>query len=228
MTASPRSRAARHLAVIGVPLVLLAACGGGESDDATSSVAPVPAETATATDAPPATEAPATVAPTTDAPATEAPASTDTPLTDAPATEAPAENVVPVGLEGAVTLDGSPLDTAALAGRPTVLWFWAPWCTVCRAEAPDVTAVAAELGDQVNLIGVGGQGGNAEMIEFVEQTGTSAITHVSDPNGVVWSEYEIFAQPAFAFVTADGRVETYVGSLGAEGLTDIIGKLLEA
>jgi thiol-disulfide isomerase/thioredoxin len=109
-----------------------------------------------------------------------------------------------------------------------VLWFWAPWCTVCRAEAPDVSAVAADLGDQVNLIGVGGQGGNAEMIEFVEQTGTSAITHVSDPNGVVWSEYEIFAQPAFAFVTADGRVETYVGSLGAEGLTDIIGKLLEA
>jgi hypothetical protein len=66
------------------------------------------------------------------------------------------------------------------------------------------------------------------MIEFVEQTGTSGFTHVSDPNGAVWSEYEIFAQPAFAFVTADGRVETYVGSLGAEGLTDIIGKLLEA
>lgn len=217
MTASPSSRAVRRLAVIGVPLVLLAACGGGESADTSSSSAPVPAETTGAT------EAPATDAPATDAPATDVPA-TDVPVTDGPTDV----NVVPMGLEGAVTLDGTPLDTAALAGRPTVLWFWAPWCTVCRAEAPDVSAVAADLGDQVNLIGVGGQGGNAEMIEFVEQTGTSAITHVSDPNGVVWSEYEIFAQPAFAFVTADGRVETYVGSLGAEGLTDIIGKLLEA
>lgn len=222
MTASSRSRAARRLAVIGVPFVLLAACGDGQSNDVASDSVPAVTDAAPL-DSVGAKEPPATDAPTTDAPASGAPE------TSAPVTEAPVvDSVVPAGLEGAVTLDGSPLDTAALAGRPTVLWFWAPWCTVCRAEAPDVSEVAAELGDQVNLIGVGGQGGNAEMIEFVEQTGTSGFTHVSDPNGTVWSEYEIFAQPAFAFITADGRVETYVGTLGAEGLTDIIGKLLEA
>jgi thiol-disulfide isomerase/thioredoxin len=42
------------------------------------------------------------------------------------------------------TVDGQEFDGAALAGTPVVLWFWAPWCTICRAEAPDVAAVAAE------------------------------------------------------------------------------------
>ncbi|MFM9136086.1 MAG: TlpA family protein disulfide reductase, partial [bacterium] len=31
----------------------------------------------------------------------------------------------------APTLDGGFLSDADVAGRPTVMWFWAPWCGVC-------------------------------------------------------------------------------------------------
>ena len=45
------------------------------------------------------------------------------------------------------TLEGASFDSSTLAGKPAVLWFWAPWCTVCRAEAPDVATVAAQFAD---------------------------------------------------------------------------------
>jgi thiol-disulfide isomerase/thioredoxin len=60
------------------------------------------------------------------------------------------------------TVDGQEFDGAALAGTPVVLWFWAPWCTICRAEAPDVAAVAAEYAGRVEVIGVAGRGDEAE------------------------------------------------------------------
>ncbi|MGH8775288.1 MAG: TlpA disulfide reductase family protein [Jiangellaceae bacterium] len=49
----------------------------------------------------------------------------------------------------ATTVDGEQFAGSSLAGRPAVLWFWAPWCPTCVAEAPDVLAVADRHGDQV-------------------------------------------------------------------------------
>lgn len=46
----------------------------------------------------------------------------------APGTSDPVPGSTSAGALGftATTLDGSTLDTATLAGKPTVLWFWAP------------------------------------------------------------------------------------------------------
>ncbi|GAA2731455.1 hypothetical protein GCM10009867_05130 [Pedococcus aerophilus] len=69
--------------------------------------------------------------------------------------------VSPFAHVGAIpdTVSGAAFDAATLTGRPVVLWFWAPWCTICRSEAPAVTKVAAEFAGQVDIIGVAGQGG---------------------------------------------------------------------
>ena len=95
-------------------------------------------------------------------------------------------------------------------------------------QAPDVAAVAARYSDRVNIIGVAGQGATEEMRGFVADTGTGNIDHINDQQGEVWSEYGVFVQPAFAFVTADGRVEIFLGSLGEAQLADIVEKLLAA
>ncbi|PAZ13053.1 hypothetical protein CLM62_26490 [Streptomyces sp. SA15] len=34
------------------------------------------------------------------------------------------------------TVDGKAFAGTSPAGKDAVLWFWAPWCAVCRGEAP--------------------------------------------------------------------------------------------
>jgi len=41
------------------------------------------------------------------------------------------------------TLDGGPLDLAALRGRPVVVNFWATWCEPCVREFPLLARTAA-------------------------------------------------------------------------------------
>lgn len=134
------------------------------------------------------------------------------------------------GADGATTLEaasfsaaqvgGGELASASLAGDEAVLWFWAPWCTTCRAEAPDVVAVEEALGDEVTFVGVAGRGEEPEMEAFVEETGTGGFAHVVDADGDIWSSYGVISQPAFAFVDDDGSVELHVGPLGEQGLTE--------
>ena len=117
-------------------------------------------------------------------------------------------------------------DAASLAGRDSVLWFWTPWCTVCRAEAPDINETVERFGADVQIIGVAGRGGIDEMRDFIDDTGTGGMTHVADEAGGVWNAFGIFAQPAFAFIDDTGEIETFVGGLRADDLADRIEELL--
>ena len=128
--------------------------------------------------------------------------------------------VSPFAHIGAVpaTVTGARFDPSTLTGKPVVLWFWAPWCTICRSEAPAVNKVAADFAGRVDIIGVAGQGTRAAMADFVKQTGTSGLTHLADVNGTVWREYGVSVQPSFAFITQDGRADLRVGSLDEKTL----------
>lgn len=123
------------------------------------------------------------------------------------------------------TLAGGELDVATLAGSPVVLWFWAPWCTICRAEAPDVAQVAAEFDGRVTVLGVPGRGQAEAMRSFVADTGTGGLTHVVDADGAIWNRFGVFSQPAFVFVDRAGEARVFAGSLGAEDLRAALAEL---
>lgn len=190
----------RVLAIATAAVVILSACGG---DDGASS-APV-------------------TAPTVESGADQTPDGDGTTGTDA---------VTSTAILGAVLASGdiigNDIDLAAVDGRPVVAWFWAPWCTSCRAEGPTVADVAATYADDVVLIGVPGRGPDADMQRFIDDTNTRAITHVADFGGSIWSDFGVFAQPAFAFITADGDVEVFIGTLGERGLVERIEALVRA
>lgn len=117
------------------------------------------------------------------------------------------------------TVGGSRFDAAALAGHPVVLWFWAPWCAICRGEAHAVTKLAGEYADRVSFVGVAGQGSVADMSAFIAQTHAGTIPQLADVNAVLWKRFAVSAQPAFAFITASGRTNLVVGSLDEQTLT---------
>jgi len=119
----------------------------------------------------------------------------------------------------AAKLGGGTLSSASFKGKDTVLWFWAPWCTICRGEAPDVTSVAAAFDGEIEVIGVAGRGEEPAMEDFVSDTDTGALTHVVDDSGSIWSDYGVAAQPSFAFIDDDGSVEVHIGALGEAALT---------
>jgi thiol-disulfide isomerase/thioredoxin len=125
------------------------------------------------------------------------------------------------------TTAGEGFDAADLAGEDVVLWFWAPWCTICRSEAPQVAA-AAEQVDGVTVIGVASSGSLEEMQAFVDETGAESITHIADVPGDVWRAFEVVAQPTFVFVNDDGRTQTFAGGLPQSALVDAMKQLAQA
>lgn len=104
------------------------------------------------------------------------------------------------------TVDGAAFDSATLAGRPTVLWFWAPWCSTCRGQTPDVQAVAERHAGEVNVVGVAGLGQNAAMRQFVSSAGVGLIKHVSDEAGEVWKQFQVTQQSTYVLIDTAGTV----------------------
>uniref|UniRef100_UPI002795B64A redoxin domain-containing protein n=1 Tax=Nocardiopsis sp. CC223A TaxID=3044051 RepID=UPI002795B64A len=118
----------------------------------------------------------------------------------------------------ASTLDGEGLASTALAGEPVVLWFWAPWCTICRGEADGVAEAAERYEGRVDFIGVAGLGEVEDMRSFTTDTGTDHMRHIVDEDGTIWSDFGVVGQPAFAFVRSDGTFETVAGTLSDDDL----------
>jgi thiol-disulfide isomerase/thioredoxin len=117
------------------------------------------------------------------------------------------------------TLDGKPFDAASLAGRPTVLWFWAPWCATCFGQAASVSDMQDEFGTKVNLLGVAGLGDAKEMKEFVADGQVGDVTHLNDQAGAVWKKFKISEQSTYVFLDRDGKVlsKGWMDSVDFEG-----------
>lgn len=112
----------------------------------------------------------------------------------------------------AKTVDGKPFNSKTLANKnPTVVWFWAPWCAICKNESAYITAAAEQYKDKVNFVGVGALGSREELVEFVGLTGTSNFTNLDDSSGKLWNRFGIVIQPTLLFIDTKGNITTKVG-----------------
>jgi thiol-disulfide isomerase/thioredoxin len=126
----------------------------------------------------------------------------------------------------ATTLDGEVFESSIL-DPPLVLWFWAPWCTICQAEGPILAEVAAEFDGEVNFFGVAGLGTVEEMQTFVADTGTEALTHLVDDDGSIWQRFGVAATPSHILVDRAGEVDVEAGWIRPADLRAKVEALLD-
>lgn len=116
------------------------------------------------------------------------------------------------------TLTGAAFDAAQLAGKPVVLWFWAPWCATCASQAWTVAEVAPRYRDTVPIIGVAGLGEQRAMKEFVTEFDLAGTPQIEDRRGVLWKRFTVTEQSIFVIIDRNGTV-VHQGFLDGEALT---------
>ena len=104
------------------------------------------------------------------------------------------------------TVSGEEIDVSQFLGQDFVLWFWAPWCSWCNAEAPRVRTLAQEFGDEVEVVGIAGVSDQASMANFVDRHELHDITHIADFEGRFWFNLDVTYQPWWMFVNDNGEV----------------------
>lgn len=125
----------------------------------------------------------------------------------------------------AKTTDGKTFDGTSLAGKPAVVWFWAPWCHVCKGEAPNVRAAAESSG--VTFLGVAALDDASAMRGFVD-TYKLTFTNLADTKAAVWALFGVTSQPSYAFISADGSVDVVPGALSASELDSKIAAIKQS
>jgi len=125
------------------------------------------------------------------------------------------------------TLAGAQFAGGDLAGKPTVLWFWAPWCSTCAGQAPTVDNAATKYAGKVNVVGVAGLGNTKAMREFVTDTEIGDLTQLNDSAGAIWRRFGIVQQSTYVLLDAHGKV-THRGWLDSQDFDRAVGKLAAA
>jgi thiol-disulfide isomerase/thioredoxin len=80
-----------------------------------------------------------------------------------------------------------PIDIALSNGKPTLMEFYANWCTSCQAMAPDLAVVKSKFGDRVNF-------------SMLNVDNTKWLPEVT--------KYRVDGIPHFVFFDANGQVLT--------------------
>lgn len=100
----------------------------------------------------------------------------------------------------------TPYNLAIANGQPTLVEFYADWCTTCQAMAPTIDAVHTEFSDELNFV----------------------MLNIDDPQ---WQnqveQYKVNGVPHFVLLQKDLNVaETYIGRVPFRILADRIATLV--
>ncbi len=130
----------------------------------------------------------------------------------------PVEQRKPAPVLTGTDLDGKPVDTSTWKGSPGVINVWASWCAPCRAEAPELVAVAKQ-NPEVNFLGLDTRDSDAAARAFVDKFGIT-YPNLPDTNGQLVLQFSDSlppqAIPSTLLIDSEGRVAgRFLGAVDA-------------
>lgn len=115
-------------------------------------------------------------------------------------------------------LDGRTWRNADLYGRPAILYFFAPWCSVCAASSPQLRWFDRLRGDHVRVLLIGlDWAAPSELRDYATRHRLPMPVLAGD--GDTGAAYRVRGYPTYYVIDAEGRiVRSDVGLSTAPGL----------
>ncbi|NJK41281.1 MAG: redoxin family protein [Acaryochloridaceae cyanobacterium SU_2_1] len=106
-----------------------------------------------------------------------------------------------------LAVNATPLDIALTNNKPTLLEFYANWCTTCQAMADDIKALEDQYADQVNFVML-----NVDNSKWLPEI----------------SEFEVDGIPHFVFLNATGEaLASTIGQQPRQIMSERLAALVE-
>ncbi|HEX2781375.1 MAG TPA: TlpA disulfide reductase family protein [Gemmatimonadaceae bacterium] len=114
------------------------------------------------------------------------------------------------------TVDGKPAQLAQYIakGKPTLIQFWATWCSNCKALEPQMAAAAKKYAGKVALVGVAvGVNQSAALVKRYAAKHALPLAVLYDKTGDAADKYDVPATSYIVVLDRSGKiVYTGVGS----------------
>lgn len=117
----------------------------------------------------------------------------------------------------AKTLTGAEFTGTSLAGKPAVLWFWSPSCTMCDEQAVGVRRAAKGFAGKVNVVGVAVEGDAAAQRQFIDKWELGGLPHLPDAGGTLAKRFSITGPGTFVMIDSAGEIDE-VGTFNSDRL----------
>lgn len=104
------------------------------------------------------------------------------------------------------SLDGGSRLLSSFRGKPTAVAFWAPWCSVCKAESGNLSWLAKLVGERAQVVSV------AAAYDSLQEVRTYITDQQVDYQVLLGDDevvrtFRIEAFPTVYFLDAEGRVK---------------------
>jgi thiol-disulfide isomerase/thioredoxin len=106
------------------------------------------------------------------------------------------------------TFAGATATNDSLKGKPTLLMFWASWCTTCQKELPNLKALYDQKKEKgFQALAIGFQDKEANIRGYVQaHAGTFSFPTAYDVNDRVSEAFGVKGTPTFVLLDAQGKV----------------------
>ena len=115
------------------------------------------------------------------------------------------------------TLEGQPTSLDVYKGKKTLVYLWAPWCGVCKAESQNVSWVRSLVGERANVVSIATAYEKLDDVRAYVKDGVGYPVLVSESAD---RAFKVSAFPTVYFIDANGKI-----SSSATGYTTTFGLL---